>query len=147
MGILLGASACSERETASPQAPAVAAERLEVLVPALVDAIQAKQPIFVMEHVAESFKTDDGLGYFDVRALVDTYAMRDDEVGARLEHVSITEQADGRQRVVADVSFALGQRIATDAPLPPGAVTYALDLIFALDGARWQAVGGSYRRK
>ncbi len=150
IGILVGVGACSEDESAKPDPPPAAApatERLEELVPALVDAIQAKQPIFVLDHVAESFRASDGLDYFGVRALVDTNALRDEEVGARLDGVSITAQPDGRQRVVADVSFALGQRLAADGPLPPGAVTYALDLLFALDGARWQAISGSYRRK
>ena len=82
-----------------------------------------------------------------MRALVEGFAFRDDEVGARLESVAITPGENGRQRVAARVSFALGQRLAEGTPLPPGAVTYSLDLVFARDGARWQAVGGSYRRE
>ena len=147
VGFLLALIACfkSEEKQVAP-APA-AAERIEVLVPELVDAIQAKQPEFILDHLDESFKAEDGLDYFGVRSLVDSYAFRDEEVGARLESVSVTPESDGRQRVKARVSFALGGRLAESAPLPKGAVTYALDLIFELDGTRWQAVAGSYRRE
>jgi hypothetical protein len=145
--LLLAPSACLEREEAPKVAAEASAENLEELVPALVDAVQAKLPAFVMEHVAESFKTGDGLDYFGVRALVDENAFREDEVGARLENLTIAKQDDGRQRVQARVAFSLGQRIAPGAPLPANAVTYAFDLVFALDGLRWQAVAGSYRRE
>lgn len=133
-------------EVAPPDAPQ-AEERIEALLPGLIDAIQAKQPVFVMDHVSPEFKDERGLDYFDVRSLVEAYAFRDDEVGARLESVAITPAENGRQRVAARVSFALGQRLAEGTPLPPGAVTYAVDLIFARDGARWQAVSGGYRRE
>jgi hypothetical protein len=145
--LLLAPSACLEREE-QPAAPAQAsAEQLEELVPALVDAVQAKLPGFVLDHVAQGFKSDDGLDYFGVRAIVDEYAFRDDEVGARLESLTIAKQDDGRQRVHARVAFTPGQRLAVGAPLPPGGVTYAFDLVFALDGLRWQAISGSYRRE
>jgi hypothetical protein len=135
-------------EVGSKSAPeAEAEERIEVLLPALIDAIQAKQPVFVMDHVSPDFEDERGLDYFGVRSLVENYAFRDDEVGARLESFAITPAESDRQRVAARVSFALGQRLAEGAPLPPGAVTYSLDLVFARDGARWQAVGGSYRRE
>ena len=146
---LLGCGSADEGEPA-PAAAAeerIAEERIEVLVPGLIDAIQAKQPVFVMDHVSTDFKDDRGLDYFGVRSLVETFAFRDVEVGARLESVAITPAENGRQRVAARVSFALGHRLAEGAPLPPGAVTYSLDLVFARDGARWQAVGGSYRRE
>ncbi|MEX2204769.1 MAG: hypothetical protein WEF50_00910 [Myxococcota bacterium] len=133
-------------EVAAPLAPLVE-ERMDVLLPGLIDAIQAKQPVFVMDHVSTDFKDDRGLDYFGVRSLVETWAFRDDEVGARLESVAITPVEDGRLHVAARVSFAVGQRLVEGAPLPPGAVTYALDLVFAREGARWQAVGGSYRRE
>lgn len=141
---VFGCGAAEEVET--PPAPVVE-ERMEALLPGLIDAIQAKQPVFVMDHVSTDFKDDRGLDYFGVRSLVETWAFRDDEVGARLESVSITPAEDGRLRVAARVSFAVGQRLVEGTPLPPGAVTYALDLVFARDGARWQAVGGSYRRE
>jgi hypothetical protein len=135
---------CGQEEEAPPPEPE---ENIEVLLPGLIDAIQAKQPVFVMDHVSPSFKDDRGLDYFGVRSLVETYAFRDDEVGARLESVSISPAENGQQRVAARVAFALGQRLATGTPLPPAAVTYSFDLVFARDGARWQAVGGSYRRE
>ena len=118
-----------------------------MLLPDLVDAIQAKQPVFVMDHVADSFKDDRGLDYFGVRSLVDTFAFHEEEVGARLESVAITPAENGEQRVAARVAFALGQRLAPGAPLPERAVTYAVDLVFARQGARWQAIRGSYRRE
>ncbi len=150
--VLSGALGCDQIERAvlpvEPAEPAAETEeRIELLVPGLVDAIQAKQPMFVMDHVSPAFKEERGLDYWGVRSLVETYAFRDDEVGARLESVAITPAEDGRQRVAARVSFALGQRLAEGDPLPPGAVTYSLDLLFARDGARWQAVGGSYKRE
>jgi len=141
--ILLG---CGQTEEAqSPEHEAE--EHIEALLPGLIDAIQAKQPVFVMDHVSPAFKDDRGLDYFGVRSLVETYAFRDDEVGARLESVAITPAENGQQRVAARVAFALGRRLATGAPLPPDAVTYSFDLMFARDGARWQAVGGTYRRE
>jgi hypothetical protein len=133
-------------DVAPPDAP-MAEERIEALLPGLIDAIQAKQPVFVMDHVSTAFVDDRGLDYFGVRSLVEAYAFRDDEIGARLESVAITPGENGRQHVAARVSFAVGQRLAEGTPLPPGAVTYALDLVFARDGARWQALSGSYRRE
>jgi hypothetical protein len=146
---LLGVLGCDqiERAVASGEPAAEADERIEILVPGLVDAIQAKQPVFVMDHVSTAFKEERGLDYYGVRSLVESFAFRDEEVGARLESVAITPAENGQQRVAARVSFALGQRLAENTPLPPGAVTYSLDLLFARDGARWQAVGGSYRRE
>ncbi len=138
---------CDLPTEAEPPAAPVADENIDVLLPALIDAIQAKQPVFVMEHVSLAFVDERGLDYYGVRSLVESFAFRDDEVGARLESVAIAPAEDGRQRVAARVSFALGQRLAEGTPLPPGAVTYALDLLFARDGARWQAVSGSYRRE
>jgi len=138
---------CGDAAEVEPPPALAAEERIEVLLPGLIDAIQAKQPVFVMDHVATGFVDDRGLDYFGVRSLVETFAFRDDEVGARLESVAITPAENGQQRVAARVSFALGQRLAAGVPLPPGAVTYSLDLVFARDGARWQAVSGSYRRE
>jgi hypothetical protein len=139
--------ACGQADEAKPPPSAATESRLDVLLPDLVDAIQAKQPVFVMDHVAEAFKDERGLDYFGVRGLVESYAFRDEEIGARLESAVITPAENGEQRVAARVSFALGQRLTAGAPLPPGAVTYSFDLVFARNGARWQAVGGSYRRE
>ena len=145
----LAFAACGPSESKAPAAVAKAAvdEQLEALVPELVDAIQAKQPVFVMDHVGEAFKDERGLDYFGVRSVVESYAFRDEEVGARLESVAITPIEADKQRVVARVAFALGQRIAADKALPPGAVTYAFDLVFEKHDARWRAVAGSYRRE
>jgi hypothetical protein len=142
-------SACGAREDAGRSASAAPAaeERIEVLVPALVDAIQTKQPVFVMSHVDTRFKEERGLDYFDVRSLVETSAFRKEDVGARLESLAITPVDADRRRVEARVTFALGQRIAAGSPPPAGSVTYALDLVFEKHDAVWQAVGGSYRRE
>lgn len=139
--------ACGQAdERASPETP-VAAERIDTLIADLVDAIQAKQPVFVMEHVADDFADDRGLDYFGVRSLVESYAFRDEAIGARLEAVTVTPADDGAQRVAARVAFAFGQRLVEGAALPPGATIYSLDLVFAKRGERWQAVRGSYRRE
>ena len=128
--LLLGAAGCDqiERAVAPAESEPATYERIDVLLPDLIDAIQAKQPVFVMDHVSTEFKDERGLDYYGVRSLVESFAFRDDEVGARLESVAITPAEDGRQRVAARVSFALGQRLSEGAPLPPGAVTDALDL-------------------
>ncbi len=115
--------ACDRAGEEQPASARIGEEPLERLLPDLVDAIQAKQPVFVMDHVAEGFKDDRGLDYFGVRSLVESYAFRDEEVGARLESVEVAPAADGQQRVRARVAFALGQRLAAGAALPPGAVT------------------------
>lgn len=142
--LLLG---CGQTDEATPSTSPAALERIERLLPDLVDAIQAKQPVFVMDHVSPSFKDDRGLDYFAVRGLVESYAFRDEPIGARLESVAISPAGESEQRVAARVSFALGQRLEAGAALPPGAVTYSLDLVFARNGERWQATGGSYRRE
>ncbi|HXZ85172.1 MAG TPA: hypothetical protein VEI82_06755, partial [Myxococcota bacterium] len=141
--------ACDSGERGSGPAtapPPQAEENLAELVPSLVDALQAKQPAFVLDHVSHAFKEDGGLDYYDVRALVEKYTLGEEPVGARLEQVDVTPESDARQRVAARVSFALGQRLAAGEPLPEGGVVYALEVVFAKDGPRWQAVGGRYRR-
>ncbi len=142
--LALGCDALSERE---PDETARVDEELAAVLPELVDAVQAKQPLFVMEHVSYSFRDERGLDYFDVRALVDDFAFRDEVVGARLESISITPAENGAQRVAARVAFALGTRLAPGAPLPSGAVVYRLDLLFAKQDGRWQAQSGSYARE
>jgi hypothetical protein len=148
--LLLVFAACdsSQREAppAAPEAPA-ADENLDLLIPSLVDAIQAKQPNFVLEHVAQAFKEDGGLDFYDVRALVEKYAFVEDAVGARLESVQVTPQSDGRQLVSARVAFTLGQRLAAGESLPKDSVVYAIDVVFARSEGRWQAVGGRYKRE
>ena len=129
-----------------PAAAAQADESLDALVPSLVDALQAKQTAFVLDHVSRGFKEDGGLDFYDVRALVEKYTLGEAPVGARLEQVELTPESDGRSRVSARVAFALGQRLAAGAPLPQDGVVYALEVEFAKDGPRWQAVGGRYRR-
>jgi hypothetical protein len=135
----------SATSAGAPAAPAVE-EKLETLIPSLVDAIQAKQPVFVMDHVATSFKEAGGLDYYDVRSLVEKYALVDQPIGARLEGASLTPESDGRLRVDARVAFAYGHRLAAGEPLPEGGVVYAFEIVFAKNGPRWQAVGGSYKR-
>ena len=139
--------ACGPAADTEPAAARAPDEQIEVLVTALVDAVQAKQPVFVMDHVAGAFKDERGLDYFGVRSLVESFAFRDEEVGARLESLAISPGENGAQRVSARVSFVLGRRLSAGAPLPPGGVTYALELVFAKNGVRWQATGGSYRRE
>lgn len=146
----LAAAACGPSGGESPRAKeskAAVDESLDVLIPSLVDAIQAKQPKFVMDHVAAAFKEDGGLDYYDVRALVEKFALVDDVVGARLESVTVTPGSDGRQRVTARVAFALGQRLATGDSLPENGVVYGLEIEFAKSEGRWQAVGGRYKRE
>jgi hypothetical protein len=140
--LLLACDAGTARAPAPPPE-----EDLASVVPDLVDAVQAKQPIFIMDHVATSFREERGLDYFDVRAIVEGFALRDEEVGARLESVAITPAEGESQRVAARVAFALGQRLAADGPLPPGAVIYALDLLFAKEDGRWRAQSGRYKRE
>jgi len=140
------ALACEPAQEKPAATPAVD-ETLDVLVPELVDAVQAKQPLFVMDHVAESFSAPRGLDYHGVRALVEGYAFRDEEVGARLESVAITPGENGAQHVAARVAFSLGTRLAPGGPLPPGAVVYALDLVFVRRDGRWLAQSATYRRE
>jgi hypothetical protein len=145
---LLALAGCdrSEGEQPAPSAPA-RDEDLALLVPSLVDSLQAKQSGFVLDHVSPKFKEDGGLDYYDVRALVEKAALRSEPVGARLETSQVTPEPDGRQRVSARVSFALGQRLAPGDPLPEGGMVYAIEVVFAKNGPKWEAVGGRYRRE
>jgi len=143
-------SGCDSGERRAPAAgapaPAEADESLDALVPSLVDAIQAKQTAFVLDHVARGFKEDGGLDFYDVRALVEKYTLGDEPIGARLEQLELTPESDGRRRATARVAFARGQRLAAGAPLPQDGLVYALEVEFAKSGPRWEAVGGRYRR-
>jgi hypothetical protein len=148
LSLALAACGPEEREkSAAPPAQSVPDEKLEILIPSLVDAIQAKQPKFVMDHVAQAFKEDGGLDYFDVRALVEKFAYVEDVVGARLESIQVTPESDGRQRVMTRVAFALGQRLGPGDSLPENGVIYAIEVVFAKNEGRWQAVGGRYKRE
>lgn len=140
-------AACGPADEAEPKAATAPEERIDLLLPELVDAIQAKQPVFVMDHVAPEFVEAGGLDYFGVRSLVEAYAFRDEEIGARIESVEIKPGEGSEQEVAARISFALGQRLAEGAELPAGATTYSVDLVFERRGARWQAVRGRYRRE
>jgi hypothetical protein len=145
--VAVSVSACDsgERPASAPAVAPQADESLGSLVPSLVDAIQAKQTAFVLDHVSRGFKEDGGLDFYGVRALVEKYTLDDEPVGARLEQVELTPESDGRQHVAARVAFAR-QRLAAGTPLPEGGVVYALELEFARSGPRWEAVGGRYRR-
>jgi hypothetical protein len=155
---LLGAPAC-QRDESPPAAPGAAAsqagappapernEDLAALVSSLVDSIQAKQSSFVLDHLSPQFKEEGGLDYYDVRALVEKYTLAPGIVGARLEQSALAPEAEGRQRAVSHVAFASGQRLGKGEPLPPGAVVYLIEVVFAKSGAKWQAVGGRYKRE
>lgn len=145
---LAGCEPSSRGDDSPPAETALAAdEKLDVLIPSLVDAIQAKQPDFVMTHVGTDFKEDGGLDYYGVRALVEKFALGDDPVGARLESVTVTPEADGRQRARTRVAFAAGRRLASGESLPEGGVVYAIEVVFEKREGRWQAVGGRYARE
>jgi len=147
---LLALSACDRAEKPSAAAPPESPARdedLALLVPSLVDSIQAKQSAFVLDHVSPQFKEDGGLDFYDVRALVEKASLRPETVGARLESSQVTAEPDGRQRVAARVSFALGQRLGPGEALPDGGMVYLIEVVFAKNGAKWQAVGGRYRRE
>lgn len=151
LAVFLALAACepsSQDDGSPPPATTPAAdEKLDILIPSLVDAIQAKQPEFVMTHVATDFKEDRGLDYYGVRALVEKFALGDDPVGARLESVEVTPEADVRQRARTRVAFAAGKRLAPGESLPEGSVVYGIEVLFEKREGRWQAVGGRYARE
>jgi hypothetical protein len=135
--------------SAATQATAAAQdETLADVVRELVDALGRRDTRFVMEHVATGFKEERGLDYYDVRALVETAAFSDQPLGARLEDLELTPIGDGgRQIARARISFARGHRLAAGEPLPEGAVSYAVEAVFAKDAGRWVALTGTYRRE
>lgn len=123
-------------------------EALADVVPELVDALGRRDTRFVMEHVATGFKEERGLDYYDVRALVETAAFGEQPLGVRLEDLELTPIGDGgRQIARARISFARGHRLAAGDPLPEGAVSYAVEAVFAKDAGRWVALTGTYRRE
>ena len=136
---------------AGTETQATAAAEDEVLadvVPELVDALGRRDTRFVMDHVATGFKEERGLDYYDVRALVETAAFGEQPLGTLLEDLELTPIGDGgRQIARARISFARGHRLLRGEPLPDGAVTYAVEAVFAKDGPRWVALTGTYRRE
>ena len=131
--------------------PAVLApgdEVLAELIPQLVDALGRRDTRFVMEHVSTGFKEERGLDYYDVRALVETAVFSDPPLGVRLDRLELTPLGDGsRQIASANLAFARGQRLLRGAPLPEGAVSYTVEVVFAKAGARWVALTGAYKRE
>ena len=139
-------------ETASRSAAAQGAataqdEDLAELLSALVAALGRGETSFVMDHVSTAFKEERGLDYYDVRALVEMAAFSEPPLSVRLDELKLTPVGDARAIANATLSFARGQHLAPGAPLPEGAVTYAVDAVFAKDGQRWVALTGSYRRE
>ncbi|MCP4003025.1 MAG: hypothetical protein GY725_02395 [bacterium] len=101
----------------------------------------------VIDHISHEFESEDGLLFVDVQAVIETFLLRGEKIGVRLENLSI-EPADGeRKRVQAWLSFVRKTAIEPDRSLPPGAVIYAFDLIFEHREGRWQALSGSYERQ
>jgi hypothetical protein len=134
----------AETQSAAPMEDEVLAN----VVPELVDALGRRDTRYVMDHVATGFKEERGLDYYDVRALVETAAFSEQPLGARLEDLELTPIGDGgRQIAKARISFARGRRLVRGEPLPEGAVTYAVEAVFAKDGPRWVALTGTYRRE
>ncbi len=121
-------------------------EALSDLVPALVAALGRGETSFVMDHVSTSFKEERGLDYYDVRALVEMAAFAEPPVAVRMDELQLTPVGDARAIAAATLSFARGQPLAAGAPLPDGAVSYAVEAVFAKDGPRWVALTGTYRR-
>ena len=124
-------------------------EEIRAVMSDLIEAIEARVPGEVLEHVAFEFEAQDGVGYPEVQSLVLTYLLRDEVLGARLEQLEIEPAGqDAARRVRARVAFVRGTRLAqSQVPLPFEAVEYDFDLIFARRGGDWQAVSGSYQRR
>ncbi len=141
-GALLALASCSQ------PASRVVVEPLEDTVAALVEAIGAKSIARVLEHVSYDFRSTDGLDFVDVQAIVENFMLPDGVLGARIENLSIEDTGtDGEKRASVWVTFARGARLAEGSPAPPGAPTYAFDLVFVQNDGRWQAVRGRYSRE
>ena len=136
----------ASRAAAAQGAATAQDEALSDLLPALVAALGRGETSFVMDHVSTSFKEERGLDYYDVRALVEMAAFSEPPLGVRLDELQLTPVGDARAIANATLSFARGQPLAAGAPLPDGAVTYAVEAVFAKDGPRWVALTGTYRR-
>ena len=113
----------------------------------MVAAVEQGQPEQILRHVSVEFESEDGLQYPDVDALVMTFLLRDESRGARLEDLSIDQESERLAHVRARVHFASGTSLRDRAQaLPPGAVSYSLDLVFRRLVDRWQAISGRYER-
>ena len=132
----------------APQRPP--GEQLQQIVRAVVLAIEEKDPEAVLQPVAFEYRGEDGLGYPEVRAIVLTFLLREEPIGARLTQLSIEPAGtDSRRRVQARVLFAQGVRLQHSASaFPPGSVEYFFDLVFAREGEskNWKAISGRYQR-
>ncbi len=132
----------------APQRPP--GKHLEQIVRAVVLAIEEKDPEAVLQPLAFEYRGEDGLGYPELRAIVLTFLLREEPIGARLTQLSVEPAgADSRRRVQARVLFARGVRLQHSASAaPPGSVEYLFDLVFAreADGEDWKAVSGTYQR-
>ena len=123
-------------------------EDLRQILRALVVAIEEKDPEAVLQSVAYAYQGEDGLGYPEVQAIVLSFLLREEPIGARLKELTVEPAgADSRRRVQARVLFARGVRLQHDArAAPPGSVEYFFDLIFARDDKGWKAISGRYQR-
>ncbi len=129
--------------TCTPAEPAPEQELREV-AQAIVAAIEEKDPEAVLRHIAFDYRGDGGLGYPEVQAVVLTFLLREETIGARLLELSIEPaDASGNQRVQARVAFARGTRLARRA-FPHAGVEYFFDLVFAREDEQWKAVRGRY---
>ncbi len=125
-------------------------EDLRQILRALVVAIEQKDPEAVLQRVAFEYRGEDGLGYPEVKAIVLTFLLREEPIGARLTQLSVEPAGtDSRRRVRARLLFARGVRLQHSASaFPPGSVEYFFDLVFARErkGEDWKAVSGRYQR-
>jgi hypothetical protein len=114
----------------------------------VIAAVEEKMPKAILRHVAFEYRGDDGLGYPEIQAVVLTFLLREETVGARLEDLTIEPAGgDGTHRVRARVAFARGRRLRqSEASLSPDAVEYTFDLVFARHEDGWKAVRGRYQR-
>ena len=122
--------------------------------PSLLDlmercSIEAADPQGVLRYVAVDFAEEGGLTYPDVQSTVLHFLFRDEQVGARLEELSIQPPAKegAPHRLRARLAFARGHKLREpQRPLPAGVVRYEFDLLFTESEFGWQARGGRYRR-
>ncbi len=123
---------------------------LQQIVRAVVLAIEEKDSEAVLQRVAFEYEGEDGLGYFEVQAIVRTFLLWEEPIGARLTELSVEPAgADARRRVQARVLFARGVRLQhSPSAAPLGSVEYLFDLIFTRVGEAedWKAVSGRYQR-
>ncbi len=123
-------------------------EDLQQILRALVVAIEEKDPEAVLQRVAYAYQGEEGLGYPEVQAIVLSFLLREEPIGARLMELTVEPaEAGSRRRVQARVLFARGLRLQHDASAAPlGSVEYFFDLVFARDDKGWKAISGRYQR-